>query len=118
METIKDKAQAYEPPQTKNITELSSVSVDIEVKEKEFTREDQTTFKVNVIEINGEDYRVPNSVLKSLKVWLVEKPEIKNFKVTKEGEGLKTTYTLMPLEWINNFGVRGRLSPFFSFLLY
>lgn len=97
METIKDLAMAYEPPQTKNISELPSVDVSEALEAEEFTREDGTTFSVNVLKRNGYSYRVPASVLKSLKAILAEKPELKQFKVSKTGEGLKTTYTVIPL---------------------
>ena len=98
MATLKDEAQAYEPPQTKNIADLEVVRTDVEVVEKEFSKEDGTTFKIKVVTIDGEDYRVPTSVLKSMKAILEEKPELKTFKVKKTGEGLKTEYTVIPLE--------------------
>lgn len=97
MGTLGEEAKAYEPPQTKNIAELETVSVDIEVEKKEFTKEDGSTFSINVINVNGEDYRVPTSVLKTLKAILEEKQDLKNFKVKKTGEGLKTEYTVIPL---------------------
>ena len=98
MATIWDEAQAYEPPQTKNIADLEVVRTDAIVFTKEFTRDDGTTFKVKVISVNGEDYRVPTSVLKSLKAIQEEKPDLKAFKVKKSGEGMKTTYTVIPLD--------------------
>ena len=98
MGTLKDEAQAYEPPQTKNITDLEKVPVDVVVEERDFTRQDGTSFSMKVITVDGSDYRVPTSVLKSLKEIVKEKPEIKFIKVNKSGEGLKTTYTVIPLE--------------------
>jgi len=97
MESLKDKAKEYEPQQTKNIAELEIVLVDSEILEREFKDKDGNTFKINVIVVEGEDYRVPVSVLKSLKAILEEKPEIKAIKVLKTGEGLKTEYTVMPV---------------------
>ncbi len=98
MATIFDEAQAYEPPQTKNITDLEKVPTGIEVIEKEYTKGDGDKFKLKVIMVDGEDYRVPTSVLKSLKAILEEKPDLKFFKVKKSGEGLKTEYTVITLE--------------------
>ncbi len=98
MGTIKDNAQAYEPPTTKNISDLDKISVDLVIEEREFTRQDETTFKVNVVVVDGEDYRMPTSVLKSIKAILEEKPDLKFFKVKKTGEGLKTEYTVITLE--------------------
>jgi len=98
MGTIKDNAKAYEPPTTKNIAELERISVDLVIEEREFTRQDGTNFKVDVIVVDGEDYRMPTSVLKNLKAILEEKPDLKEFKVKKSGEGLKTEYTVITLD--------------------
>ena len=98
MASIFDEAQAYQPPQTRNIADLEEVQTDIEVEEREFTKEDGTTFKLKVVIVDGNDYRVPTSVLKSLKAIREEKPELKKFKVKKTGEGLKTEYTIITLE--------------------
>lgn len=97
MGTIKEDAMAYEAPQIKNIADLDKVTTNLVTEEREFTRDDGTTFKVKIVNAEGEDYRVPTSVLKSLKAILEENPELKTFKVKKTGEGLKTTYTVIPL---------------------
>jgi len=97
MGTLKEEAKAYTAPQTKNITELTKVSVDIVIEDREYPKDDGTTFSMKVITVDGEDYRVPVSVLKSLKEIVKEKPEVKFIKVNKSGEGLKTTYTVIPL---------------------
>ena len=97
MGTLKDEANAYTAPQTKNITELEKVSVDLSIEDAEFTREDGRTFKIKQVNVDGEMYRVPVSVLKSLKEIVKEKPEVKFIKVNKSGEGLKTAYTVIPL---------------------
>lgn len=98
MATLKETAQAYEPPQVKNIADLEKVPVDLVIEEREFTKEDGSTFKVKVVVLNDGDYRVPTSVVKSLKAILEEKPDLKFFKVKKTGEGLKTEYTVITLE--------------------
>jgi len=38
MGTIKDEAKAYEPPQTKNISDLDKVPTDIEIEERIYKR--------------------------------------------------------------------------------
>jgi hypothetical protein len=96
MATMKEEAEAYEPPQTKNIADLEVVPTDIEVYDKDYTDSEGKPFTLKVITVENEDYRVPVSVLKNLKVILVEKPNLKTFKVTKSGEGLKTNYTIIP----------------------
>ncbi|KKK73592.1 hypothetical protein LCGC14_2892300, partial [marine sediment metagenome] len=54
-------------------------------------------FSYNFMVVAGEEYRVPNSVLKQLKKHLEANPKLEKFKVAKEGEGLKTEYTVIPL---------------------
>jgi len=98
MQTIKQMAQNYEPPQTKNIADLAMVPVDVEIKEEEATKSDGEKFKYKYIDIEGEKYRVPNKVLADLKTLLENNPNMKFFRVVKKGEGLKTNYTTFPVE--------------------
>lgn len=100
MGSIKEEAQDYEPKQTKTIAELGKVSVDLILTDDTYdVQEDGQTKKVTqkIFNVDGEDYRVPNSVLKNLKVILKEMPNLKFFKVKKEGEGLQTDYTVIPI---------------------
>ncbi|KKK40639.1 hypothetical protein LCGC14_3018650 [marine sediment metagenome] len=98
MATLREEAQAYEPPQTKNIADLEEARTDLEVEEREGMNNDGKKFSYKVVVLNGEDYRVPASVLKSLKAILEDKPELQRFKVKKSGEGLKTEYVVIPLD--------------------
>lgn len=101
MAKLKDEALAYESKLTKNIAELEEVSVDIDVEDDEFETEDEKgnpkTVKQKVTMIDGEKYRVPNSVLKQLKTHLEDNPNLKKFKVKKSGSGLNTDYTVIPI---------------------
>jgi len=97
MGNIKEEAMAYESPQTKNISELARVPVDLEVTERVFKEGTPEEFRMKTIKVNGEDYRIPVSVLESLKVMLGDNPDMKFFKVKKAGEGMKTSYTVIPL---------------------
>ncbi len=102
MSTISEAATSYEPPKTKNITDLDNVTTDIEITEETHTKTNEDgaeeEFTISVIEVEGEKYRVPKSVLKNLKAILEEKPNLKTFKVTKSGSGMNTAYTVIPLE--------------------
>lgn len=98
MTTIRQSALEYESPQTKNIAELDKVSVDLQVSEKEATNKDGDTFKYLVTEIDGEEYRVPKTVLKQLQAYLHEKPDMEYFKVSQKGTGMNTQYTVIALE--------------------
>ena len=83
--------------QTLNIADLEVVSTDLDVQEKTGTNKDGEDFTYNYIEVDGKQYRVPNSVLTELKAILEENAELKKFRVKKTGQGLQTRYTVVPL---------------------
>ena len=97
MANIKQMAKDYESPETKNIAELDKVSTDLEVKVRVVNEGTPEEFSVNETVVDDETYRVPNSVLKQLKVILEDNPKLAFFKVKKTGEGMKTTYQVIPL---------------------
>lgn len=98
MTTVKDFAEAYEPKKTKNIVELEAVSVSQEIKEEVRKDKNGDDYNINVMNVLGEEYRVPNSVVEQIQAILLVKPNMKTFKVTKKGEGLNTVYTVIQLE--------------------
>lgn len=95
--TIKENAENYESPQTKNIVELKKVSVNLEIREETVNQGEENEFTVKKFTVDGEDYRIPDSVLKQLKEHLKENPKLEFFKVNKTGSGLKTEYTVIPI---------------------
>ena len=95
--TIRESAFNYESLDTKNISELDKVSIDLELREETYKKGTEDEFTVKIATIGEEDYRVPISVLKALKEILTEKPDLEFFKVKKSGEGMKTSYTVIPL---------------------
>ena len=97
MAKIYEEAMNYKPAETENIAELDRVPVDLDVKDFEGVRDDGAPFHYKFIEVDEEQYRVPVVVLKQLKAHLTANPELKFFRVSKMGEGLKTEYTLIPL---------------------
>jgi len=101
MAKLIDEAKAYMPKRTKNIADLEEVSVDIETEDDEFEVTDDEgkpkMIKQKVAIIDGERYRVPNSVLNQLKVMLEDNPQMKKFKVKKSGQGLNTEYVVIPI---------------------
>lgn len=97
MSTIAEESKKYEGRRTKSIAELKEVSVAMELKRKDLVNRDGETFSINYIEVNGEEYRVPDSVLSALKVILESNPSIKTFMVRSSGTGLNTQYTVVPL---------------------
>ena len=96
MVKLKDAANAYES-QAGNVADLPKVSVDLDLEDREATNEDGKTFQYKVIIVDGREYRVPNSVLKSLRAMLEENTNLKTFKVKKTGSGMTTEYFVIPL---------------------
>ena len=102
MAKISEYAKEYVPTaSTKNIAELQSASTDLELidDEFEFTKNGETKIvKQKVVVINGEQYRVPVTVIQQLKVLLEDNPELKKFKVKKSGTTKDDTrYMVIPL---------------------
>jgi len=95
---MKENAAAYEPPKTKNIADLDSVSIDNEIVAETYNEGKENEFTINVIEVEGEKYRVPTSVIAGLKAVFEAKPDLTKFKVSKSGEGMNTKYVVIPLE--------------------
>ena len=101
MVKIADFAKNYESKTTKNIAELPEVPTDIEIEDDsfDFEKDGKTkTVKQKVIEVNGEKYRVPISVIQQLKVLVDDNPKLARFKVKKSGTTKEDTkYQVIPL---------------------
>ena len=95
--TLKDTAMAYESKSTGNIADLPKVSTDLVVEDRTGTNDQGKEFSYQVIIVDGQDYRVPASVLKNLKAILEDNVNLKSFKVKKTGQGMSTEYTVIPL---------------------
>lgn len=98
MTNMKEMASNYEVQETKLISDLDRVSVDLEVVTKKFKEGQPDEFSVDVVTIAGQDYRVPKSVLAQLKIHLEKMPDLKHIQVIKTGSGLNNTkYSVVPL---------------------
>lgn len=98
MTTLQEAAKAYVPKTTKNIAQLPEVTTDLQIMQGEGKDNNGDKFNYSYIELNGEEYRVPDAVLKQLKAILEKKPTLKKFSVSKSGQGMGTTYTVIPLD--------------------
>lgn len=98
MSSIIETAKAYESKKTKNIADLKEVDAMLNVFEGEGKDKEGKPFKYKYIEVNEEEYRIPDTVLKDLKAILERKPKLSKFCVTKKGEGFATEYTVIPLD--------------------
>ncbi len=97
MTSIGEEAAEYEPATTANIADLNKVSTVAQIETKVFKEGTEDEFKIKVINVDGKDYRVPFVVLSNLKAILEEKKDLKFFKVKKDGTGMQTRYTVIPL---------------------
>lgn len=93
MASLSEEAKNFESrAKVNNIADLQSVSTDLEVKE-----EVEAEFPYKYVVVEGSKYKVPTSVLASLRAILEENKDLKKFKVKKTGEGMETRYTVIPL---------------------
>jgi len=104
MTKLDEYAKDFEPTsKTKNIADLEEVSTDIDLIDDEFEFTDKITKQVKTVQqkviiVNGEQYRVPVSVIGQLKVVLEDNPSCKRFKVKKTGATKDDTrYQVIPL---------------------
>ncbi len=98
MASIIESARAYEPKQTLNIADLSSVDVNLQLEDRTGKDKDGNEFFYQVAVIEGKEYRVPDMVLEKLKEALKIKSDIKKIRVNRHGSGLNTRYTIEVLE--------------------
>jgi len=97
MATLKEAAQAYEPPQTLNIADLDKVPVNIEIKDGEGKDRDGEVFKYKYATIDGKDYRIAGSILGGIKAILGKIPNLEFVAVIKQGMGMSTRYQV--IQW-------------------
>lgn len=97
MVSIKDFAKTYEAQQMKNIADLEAVPTSSEIKTETRKDRDGEEYRVNYITLNGEEYRVPISVIEQLRGIIEANPNLSTFKVRKTGQGMATKYQVIPV---------------------
>ena len=97
MVTIGEFAKTYEAQQMKNIADLEAVPTSSEIKSETRKDRDGEEYKVSYITLNGEEYRVPISVVEQLRGILEANPNLLTFKVRKTGQGMNTKYQVIPV---------------------
>jgi hypothetical protein len=98
-QNLKDSAKAYVPKKTGNIADLETVNIEtMQVEDREGVNDEGKAYAYKVIVFNGDEYRVPATVLSGIKNILTIKPNLKLIKVTKRGTGLNTEYQVIPLD--------------------
>lgn len=96
MATLRETAQAYEPPQTQNIAKLEKIPVDLDLQDGEGRNKDGAVFKYKYIVVEGVSYRVPGSVIGGIKSVLKKMPHVRYVTIDREGDGINTRYHVMP----------------------
>ena len=100
--TFKEAAEEYESKRTANIADLDKFDVSEPIEEKEGKDNEGKIFKYNVLVRDGEDYRVPNTVLEIVKGILAANAKhdkkVTTFSVEKTGEGMNTKYQVISLD--------------------
>lgn len=97
MTSLREEAQSYAPPETLNVADLDRVPVDVELKDGEGVDKEGQPFKYKYIEIEGRQYRVAGSVIGGIKAILQKMPNLTHFSVVKQGQGMNTRYTVVPV---------------------
>jgi len=99
MATLGESAEAHEPhTKVQNIADLDFVQLDAPVTNVTGTNKEGEDFEYSVIEVDGQKFRVPSSVLEQIKTLKAAKPELSKVKVVKSGTGMSTVYQTIPLE--------------------
>ena len=96
MTTLREAAQAYEPPQTLNIADLDRIPMDLELKDGVGKDKEGQEFKYKFTELEGKQYRVAGSILGGIKAILQKMPGLKFVQVIKQGQGMNTRYQVIP----------------------
>lgn len=78
----------------KDITDLDSIPVDIEVKEGEFDKNGQK-MKYSYFEIDNWKYTLKSNVMSKIKQIMAARPTTKHIKVSKDDKG---EYFVIPLD--------------------
>ena len=98
MANIRESAKAFVPKQTKNIADLEKVDLEWPVEHRKGKDKDNKDFEYDVVVKDGEDYRIPASVLNAIKTIVEAKPNQKTVRVIKKGTGMNTEYTVIQLD--------------------
>ena len=98
MANIRESAKAFEPKTTKNVADLDRMDLDWPVGHRKAKDKEGREFEYDVVVKDGEDYRIPSSVLNAIKTILEAKPSQRTVKVVKKGTGMSTEYTVIQMD--------------------
>ena len=98
-QNLRAAAAEYEPSKIGNVADLARVSLDeVDIETKTYS-EGEKAFTINVIVVDGVDYRFPVSVLGQLQALMNDEsvPAFEYFRVLKTGSTMQDTkYSVSP----------------------
>ena len=98
MGSLKEESKGFESKGNLTIADLNQIDVNLNLFEGEaINSNDGKPFKYKYIEVNGQQYRVPDSVRQQIREILSAKPDLKFVKVVKTGSGMMTKYQVIAL---------------------
>lgn len=98
MANIRESAQAFEPKTTKNVADLEKVDLEWDIDDRTGQDSEGKEFAYKVVIKDGEEYRIPASVLNQIKTILEARPTQKYVRVVKKGTGMNTEYTVIQVD--------------------
>jgi hypothetical protein len=97
MGSLKEEAIKYEPSTTKIVSDLEVFDINMNLETFEGTDNEGKKFAYKyIMDKENVRYSVPWCVIAQIKAYLEENDKLTLFKVKKNGEGLKTTYMVIP----------------------
>lgn len=94
MGTLKDEAKVSGP---KTVADLDILDLSLEVQDGAGTDSLGKPYSYQFVEVGNKEYRVPPSVLTQIKTILEKNPNCAKVQVMKEGEGLRSRYSVKEL---------------------
>lgn len=97
--SLRNVAQNFESREFAGIETLERIVIDdITLYEKEFNKEDGSTFSNEMFLLDDVEYRMPKSVIAGIQAVLKVEPDTQAFRVVKSGVGMNTKYTVVPVQ--------------------
>ena len=100
--TIKEAAENYESKKMANIADLENFDISETMEERKGINNDGKKYTYNVLIRDGKEYRIPDTILDSLKGILKANTKhdkkVTTFSVEKTGDGMGTKYQVVTLK--------------------
>ena len=97
MASVKEASKDAKTNETLNVADLDRFDINLELHDRVYNKSDGEEFTIQVVEVDGQDYRVPKSVLVQINNLRTNGKEFDFVNVIKSGTGMNTTYQVLPL---------------------